>query len=186
MDSYIGTIIMFAGNYAPQGWLLCDGSLLAISQYQALFSILSTTYGGDGVANFALPDLRSRVPVGTGMGPGLSLQALGEKGGAEAVTLTLPNLAPHAHMTPKHTHGFSPPASTGRASATSPAGATLAAGTSSLYASTADTAMLGGTTEANGAGMTDAVGGGLPFGIMQPYLSINFIICVNGLYPPRP
>ena len=88
-DPFIGEVIMFAGNFAPRGWAFCDGQLLAISQHQALFSILGTTYGGDGRTTFGLPDLRGRVPLHVGNGPGLSSYRLGQKGGTESVGLTI-------------------------------------------------------------------------------------------------
>ena len=91
-EPFIGSIVMFAGNFAPQGWALCNGQLLPIQQNAALFSILGTTYGGDGKTTFALPDLRGRVPVHSGQGPGLSLYNLGQSGGAENVTLTVNQL----------------------------------------------------------------------------------------------
>ena len=97
MDGYIGTIIMFAGYFAPQGWMLCQGQILPIAENTALFSLLGTTYGGDGETNFALPDLRSRVPVGTGQGAGLSKVSVGQMAGTEAVALTESNLPAHSH-----------------------------------------------------------------------------------------
>src|SRR5262245_26202423 len=96
-DPFIAEIKMFGGNFAPLGWATCDGQLLPISQYTALFSLLGTTYGGDGVTNFALPDLRGRVPMHPGQGPGLSPRTLGEKAGTETVTLTTAQLPAHNH-----------------------------------------------------------------------------------------
>lgn len=100
-EPYIGEISWFAGNFAPRGWALCDGQLLPIQQHQALFSILGTTYGGDGRTTFALPDMRGRSPIHAGTGPGLSTRHLGERGGLETTTLTVVNL-------PSHTHTISP------------------------------------------------------------------------------
>jgi len=97
LDPFLGEIIMFAGNFAPRGWALCDGQLLSISQNSALFSILGTTYGGDGRTTFALPDLRGRAPIHVGTGPGLSARRLGAKGGAESVTQTISQMPRHAH-----------------------------------------------------------------------------------------
>src|SRR5262245_42833413 len=97
MDSFIGSIILFAGNFAPRGWAFCQGQILSIAQNTALFSILGTTYGGNGQTTFALPDLRGRVPIGTGQGPGLSNIDLGEQSGSENVTLLASNMPPHTH-----------------------------------------------------------------------------------------
>src|SRR5271166_127685 len=96
-EPFLGQIILFAGNFAPRGWAFCDGSLLSISQYTALFSILGTTYGGNGTTNFALPDLRGRAAVGFGQAPGLSNYILGEQTGSETVALTGPQMPVHTH-----------------------------------------------------------------------------------------
>ncbi|MGC4087610.1 MAG: tail fiber protein [Polyangiaceae bacterium] len=114
MEPFIGMIIVFAGNFAPRGWALCNGQLLPIAQNTALFSILGTTYGGDGRTTFALPDLRGRVPVHPGQGPGLSNYSLGQVSGTETVTLTTQNL-------PAHTHTFAPSCATTIPNAESPA-----------------------------------------------------------------
>src|SRR5512136_2572601 len=94
---YVGEIRMFAGNFAPQGWMFCEGQLLPISQYDALFNLIGTTYGGDGINTFALPDLRGRVIVGPGQGSGLSNYVLGQQGGVETVTLTTNQIPQHSH-----------------------------------------------------------------------------------------
>ena len=106
MEPFIGMIVQFGGNFAPRGWALCDGQLMSIAQNSALFSILGTTYGGDGRTTFALPDLRSRVPIHPGQGPGLSRYVLGQAGGVESVTLTVNNM-------PSHNHSFSGSSSVG-------------------------------------------------------------------------
>ena len=98
MEPFIGQLMLFGGNFAPRGWAMCDGQLLPIAQYSALFSILGTTYGGDGRTTFALPDLRGRVPMGFGHGPGLSAHGLGSKGGEENVTLTTSQIPSHSHQ----------------------------------------------------------------------------------------
>jgi len=102
MEPLIGQIMMFAGNFAPRGWAFCEGQLLAINQYQALFSILGTTYGGDGRTTFGLPDLRGRVPMHPGNGPGLSSKRLGQKGGSETNTLNVSQLPSHNHLSLIH------------------------------------------------------------------------------------
>jgi microcystin-dependent protein len=185
MESFIGTIMMFAGNFAPLGWALCDGTLLSIAQNAALFSILGTTFGGNGQTNFALPDLRGRVPIHQGQGPGLSSYALGEAGGTENVTLTTTQIPPHAHTTPSHTHSFAAPASTGRPTGTSPASAVPAAATANFYASAANAAMLAGTTANDGAGNSGVAGSGVSHTNLQPFLGVNFIICLQGIFPSR-
>ena len=98
MEGFLGQVILFGGSFAPRNWEFCDGQLLAISQWQALYSILGTTYGGDGRTNFALPDLRSRIPIGQGSGPGLTTRQLGSKGGSETVTLTTADMPSHNHQ----------------------------------------------------------------------------------------
>jgi microcystin-dependent protein len=181
-EPFIGQIMMFAGNFAPQGWALCDGSLLSISQNTALFSILGTTYGGNGQTNFALPDLRGRVPVHQGSGPGLSSYSLGQSGGSENVTLT-------GNQLPSHTHGATATvtinANGNRADQTAPGGSVPAGGNAPQYASRPD-----GSTTMN-AGMASASvnvqpsGGSQPFSVIQPYLCVNFVIALQGIFPSR-
>jgi microcystin-dependent protein len=158
MEPFIGQIMLFAGNFAPRGWALCNGQLLAIAQYSALFSILGTTYGGNGQTTFALPDLRGRAPIHFGQGPGLSNYDLGQHGGAESVTLTPANLPPH-------THGlqFAPDASG------DPANGIAAAATS----------------EKLHAGATQVAGAGQPFDNRAPYTVMNYCIALEGIYPSR-
>lgn len=158
MDPLLGTIILFAGNFAPRGWALCDGQLLPISQNQALFSILGTTYGGDGKTTFALPDLRGRAPIHAGHGPGLSDYRLGARGGVESVTLTQQNLPPHAHGL-----NFGPDASG------DPAHSIAAAA----------------TQEKNSLGSTQSVGAAHPVENRQPYAVVNYIIATQGIFPSR-
>jgi microcystin-dependent protein len=168
---YIGEIRMFGGNFAPRGWALCNGQLLAISANAALFSILGTTYGGNGVSNFGLPNMQSRVPIHAGTGGGLSSYVLGEQTGAENVTLTSGNL-------PQHNHGLN--CGTGGGNQASPAGnypALESTGTSLNYSSTA-----GGTM--NGA-MVGFTGSNLPHTNIQPVLCVNFIIALVGIFPSR-
>lgn len=175
MDPFIGQIVMFAGNFAPRGWALCDGQLLPISQYSALFSILGTTYGGDGRSTFALPDLRGRVAIHPGNGPGLSAYKLGQKGGAETQTLTTAQLPSHSHTI----HANSGPGT----SATASNGSTIAGhGTTAPpagnFTSQAPNVALSPQSASN-------TGGGQPVDIRQPYLTVNFIIALQGVYPSR-
>lgn len=172
MDSFIGSIILFAGNFAPRGWAFCDGQLLSIAQNSALFSILGTTYGGDGRNTFALPDLRGRVPVQQGQGPGLPNVSLGEHAGSPTVTLTTGQMPAHNHSV----------AASQNATTTNPSGgvpANDARGTPlSIYAAQSD------GTQMNPQ-MIGVAGGNQPVSIQQPYLGLNFIICLQGIYPSR-
>jgi microcystin-dependent protein len=169
-DPYIGEIRMFAGNFAPRGWALCSGQLLSISQYTALFSILGTTYGGDGRVTFALPDLRGRAPVHAGQGPGLSNRNLGQSGGEESHVLTTNEIPSHTHQL----RGDSSVASTDMPANSSPA---RNAGGIPSYGNTADINMSPGAIQSTGAGQGH--------NNMQPYLTVNFIIALEGIFPPR-
>ena len=174
MDPIIGQICLFAGNFAPKGWAICDGSLLSIAQNSALFAILGTQYGGNGQTTFALPDLRGRVAMGVGGGPGLSYRNQGEQGGTENVTLT-------ANQMPAHTHAMV--ASGNASNSASPNGALLASagrdGGASIYSS--DTS----NQTPMAAQSIQMAGGNLPHNNLQPYLVINYIIAVEGIFPPR-
>lgn len=171
IEVFLGQIIMFGGNYAPQGWALCNGQEISIQQNQALFAILGTTYGGDGVNTFGLPDLRSRVPVGQGQGPGLTTRIVGEKGGTENTNILVSNLPPHTH---------SLNASTLAGNTNVPTGKYLA-NTSSLDKEYIDTTNT--TMHPTAVGVT---GSGVPISIVQPYIGINYIISLNGVWPARP
>ena len=165
MDPFIGTVMMFGGNFAPRGWALCEGQLLAISSHSALFSILGTIYGGDGRTTFALPDLRGRAPIQAGSGPGLSSRNLGAKGGTETNTMTVLTM-------PSHNHGVSVPVSTGEAEE-----ATGFLANSTIYAEDA-----GGSYPGVTVGLT---GGQQPYNNMQPYIACYYIIALEGIYPSR-
>lgn len=170
-EGFIGEIRMFAGNFAPRSWALCDGQLLPIAQNQALFSILGTTYGGDGRTTFALPDLRGRVAIHPGNGPGLSNYVQGSKGGTETNTLTIAQM-------PSHSHAVNAVAEDGNQSV--PSG-NLPAGTKVLDKEYSDAA-----PNANmGAGMIGNSGGGQPVNNVQPYGTVNYIICLQGIFPSR-
>lgn len=168
MDPFIGQIIMFAGNFAPRGWAFCEGQLLAINANQALFSILGTTYGGDGRTSFALPDLRGRMPTQQGNGPGLPTYKLGQKGGNPETTLMASNLPP-AHVTL--------PASDDDATTAEPGGGVPAINSSDLklYSASGTSSMKTGTIQ----------GANLPFSNMPPYLGMNYIIALVGTFPSR-
>ncbi|OAN77436.1 hypothetical protein A8B78_14090 [Jannaschia sp. EhC01] len=178
VDPYLGDISMFAGNFAPRGWAFCDGQLLPISQYSALFSILGTMYGGDGRTTFALPDLRGRVPMGHGAGPGLTPRnTFGQKGGNEFTTLTTANMPNHTHAATLH--------------------AEAAVGTSGnptnqmLGIITGDTKIYAPLDPANNVVMSSesitvsAEGGNQSFSNEQPFLVLAFIIALQGVFPSR-
>ncbi|WP_205603591.1 phage tail protein [Cyclobacterium sp. SYSU L10401] len=179
MEELMGTIKMFAGNFAPRGYAFCNGQLLAISQNQALFSILGTTYGGDGRTNFALPDLRGRVPIGPAQGPGLSNRQLGEKGGKESTTLTVANMPPH-------NHSFS--ANSGGGNSNTPQNNFPALSQVQLDRSSPMVPVNAYDNSANTQMNAQAIGTagqGQAFDQMPPYSGINFIICIEGIYPSR-
>jgi microcystin-dependent protein len=172
-EPFIGEIKMFAGNFAPRGYAMCNGQLLAISQNTALFSILGTTYGGNGQTTFALPDLRGRVPMHEGQGPGLTNRDLGESAGAETQTLTVSELAPHNHPAVPNNRTANVQNPVDGVPSRAPDG-------SSFYRSSPDPA--GGPMD---AGFIGSTGGGQPHGNMQPYLGVNFIIALEGIFPSR-
>ncbi len=169
-DPFIGEIRMFAFSFAPQGWALCNGQLLPIAQNQALFSLLGTTYGGNGTTTFAVPDLRSRVPVHQGQGPGLSPYAEGQAGGTETVTLA-------AAQMPQHTHPVT--ASSSAAASDNPAGRMLARSAGHIYHPEP------GQHAVMNANMLGGAGGSQPHGNIQPYLTVTFCIAVTGIFPAQ-
>lgn len=198
MDEFMGIIKLFAGNFAPQGWAFCNGQLLSISQNTALFAILGTTYGGDGRSTFALPDLRNRVGVGGGQGasPGLQAINLGQAAGEAAHTLITAEIPNHTHaatFTGNATLGVS----SGNATLTNPtAGATISTpgtlsgrtftATYGFNTSTPDTALNNASINTSTLNVANAgTGGSQPHNNMQPYLGLSYIICIQGIFPPR-
>ena len=185
---YIGEIIIFAGNFAPRGSALCQGQILSIAQNTALFSILGTTYGGNGQTTFALPDLRGRGPVGQGQGPGLSSYSLGQVAGSETTTLTVNQMPAHTHTA---TATSTLNASTTKATLQTPvAGAvfgksvdTTGTAVPVIYcpAGTPATVALAGA----GTVTNSITGGSQPFSILDPYLCLNFTIYLQGIFPSR-
>lgn len=178
MEGTIGEIRIFAGNFAPLYWSFCNGSPLSISEYTALYALIGTTYGGDGVQTFNVPDLRSRIPVGTGQGPGLPQMILGHVGGAETAVMSSNQMPAHTHM---GTGTVSIPAYSQADSTGSPTNAELAGLTGAYSTETADTNLKTETSTVNLA----TAGQGMPFSIIQPYTSVNYIICVEGIFPTR-
>lgn len=167
MNPFVGQLMCVGFNFAPKGWALCQGQLLSIAQYSALFSLLGTMYGGDGRTTFALPDLRGRIPLGPGQGPGLMPYQQGELGGAEAVTVIGPSL-------PSHGHGVN--GAEGEATELNPASATFASGGS--FNASADKPMSSAMIAPSG-------GGSQPHDNHQPYAVVNWIISLNGIFPQR-
>ncbi|CAM4308978.1 Microcystin-dependent protein [Pedobacter westerhofensis] len=176
MDNYVGEIRMFAGNYAPAGWSLCDGSTLSIAEYEVLFTLLGTTFGGDGQTNFMVPDLRGRVPVHSGNGPGgLPNIIPGAKSGVESISLSQANMPPHNHQV----NGV-----TATGTAASPAGLYPAtASTASRNAYIAPATVPAPTLVQMNTNSIVPAGNGLPVSIMQPYMAVTYIIALYGIYP---
>jgi microcystin-dependent protein len=170
-DPFVAEIRIFPFNFAPRGWAWCDGQLLPLSQNTALFSLLGTTYGGDGKSNFALPDLQGRAPMHPGQGAGLSLHDLGETGGSETVSLLESEIPSHSHSTS---------ASTADGTDQSPVGEKFATGVGPIV----QYAAPGALTQLSPNSLTPA-GGDQPHNNMQPYLTLNFCIALQGVYPPR-
>lgn len=184
MEAFIGTILPWPMNWAPQGWALCNGQLLSIQQYTAVFALLGTNFGGNGQTTFGLPDLRGRVPVGMGQGAGLSNVNLGQMGGVENVTL-------NATQIPAHTHAATVTINAGKDTnltnvATGKALSSDAKGGDvppMMYTDTANATAL--RADAATAAVA-AAGGGQPHSNMQPYLGMNYIIAIQGIFPSRP
>lgn len=164
---FIGNIILFAGNFAPSGWMFCEGQLLPISENDALFNLIGTTYGGDGQETFALPDLRGRLPLHMGIGGGITYQ-IGEQGGVEQVTLTTQQIPSHSHV---------PVASRDGVASTNPAGNMLSAGAVTMYTNSLNSPV------AMAPSALAPAGGSQPHNNLQPYVCINYIISLFGVYP---
>ncbi len=190
-EPFLAEIVMFGGNFAPRGWALCDGQLLPISSNTALFSLLGTTYGGDGRTTFALPDLRGRIAMHPGTGAGLSQVRLGEKGGAEARTLTTNQMPAHTHLatTSVDSVQMTLNGTNGAGDDASPGGRTLARkNRTNIYSSSApDVAMHSGSITGTATASTalSNSGAGQSFSIRNPYLGVNHIIALQGIFPSR-
>ena len=205
MEDYIGIIKLFAGNFAPRSWAYCDGQLLSISQNTALFSILGTTYGGDGRTTFGLPDLRGRVPMGIRTGNGLTPRTLGQQVGQQSTALITNNLPAHNHaatvsdITATAEATVTIPASSDAGSTSEPGGSAVLAvaenATNSQAVNIYNTEVADSNLKpftapvaitATGGNVTVGLtGNSVPFNNMQPTLGLNYIICMQGLFPPR-
>lgn len=175
---YVGEIRMFAGSFAPVGWELCQGQLLSISENEVLFILIGTTYGGDGQSTFALPDLRGRIPLHQGSGPGLSNRVIGQVAGLESVTLTI-------GQTPSHSHVITatPQAVSSVGNSLTPTGNYWSkSGGESGYGDTANVQMAAGLLSTPTLGVA---GGSQPHNNMPPYLAVNFIISLFGIFPTQ-
>ena len=170
MEPFLGQITAFGFNFAPRGWAECNGQLLPIAQYQALFSLLGTFYGGDGRTTFGLPELRGRAALHMGQGPGLSNRPLGQKAGTETNTLT-------AGQLPSHTHTFAPPSSSGSGNTDVATSQYPAQAEEDNYHNTSDATM--------GSGTTGSTGNSQIVNNMQPYQVVNFCIATTGVFPSR-
>lgn len=168
---FVGQIIAVGFNYAPLGWALCNGQSLPISEYQVLYALIGTTYGGDGQTTFNVPDLRGRAAVGVGQAPGLSPYALGQVSGTESVTLTANQIAPHTH--------------TLRAAATQTGSTPTAVEVLGTPSTEPIYGTAGPATSLHPASVGMATGGNLPHDNLQPYQTINYIIALEGIYPPQ-
>jgi microcystin-dependent protein len=174
-DTFVAEVRIFPFNFPPRGWAFCDGQLMPISQNTALFSLLGTTYGGDGKSTFALPDLQGRAALQPGQGPGLSFRDLGEQSGTETVTLLVTEM-------PAHTHVVNAKASGGTASPTG-----FVWGTSNAQKLAANFYAPAAAAPVNmNAGALSAAGSGFPHNNMMPYLTLNFCIAMQGVFPQRP
>jgi microcystin-dependent protein len=177
-DPYLGEIRIFAGNFAPQGWQFCNGQLLPINQYAALFSLLGTTYGGNGVSTFALPNLQGRCVLGMGVSTtGVSYQE-GQSAGTENVTILTSNM-------PVHAHAYAQAVNNADADQTDPSGAIPAVSNASGRGTETSTYTKNPATGTMLAQQTAAAGGSVPMSTMQPYLVINYIIAMSGIFPSR-
>lgn len=181
-EPFIGEIKIFGFNFAPQNYQLCSGQLLSIAQNTALFSLLGTTYGGDGQTTFGLPDLRGRMPIGQGQGPGLPDYMIGEIGGTTSTTILTSNMPAHVHTLNAVTVKIK--ASSANADETTPDGNYPANTQGTSYSSSGPTnnVFTGGTAI---SGTTDITGSNAPISILNPYLAINYSIAIYGIFPSR-
>jgi microcystin-dependent protein len=190
MEAFISTILIWPPNFAPNGWALCAGQLLSISQNTALFSLLGTTYGGDGIRTFGLPNLQSRIPIGAGQGPGLSLYNIGDTGGVESVTLAINTIPQHTHTaTQSLSVGLPAVTTSGTTNQPSPSVVSAAPTDASrnpvnIYSNATPNQKLG-QPSISGTISIGLTGNGVPHENRQPYLGVNYIIALQGIFPSR-
>jgi microcystin-dependent protein len=179
MNPDLAMIFLFGSDFAPTGYLYCSGQLLAISTNTAVFSLLGTTYGGNGTSNFALPDLRGRVAIGQGQGPVTSNYVLGQSSGVETVTLTTSQIPSHSHLVNVNSGlGGAAPGTTTYLAGGLSTGSGPNASVLNIYTASAPNATIN-------TGTVATTGGGQPFSILQPYLALSYIIAMNGVFPTR-
>ena len=181
MEGYIAEIRLFAGNFAPRGWAFCNGQILSIAQNTALFALLGTTYGGNGQTTFALPDLRGRVAVGPGQGPGLPAVNLGQMSGEPNHTLIITEMPAHNHVAQVTVRAYDEGFGGGGSSSVPTNNVWSSVASGSPYNNTSNTAMNPGAVQT----VIGIAGGSQPHNNMQPYLGVNYIICMEGIYPSR-
>jgi microcystin-dependent protein len=182
MDGTIGEIRMFGGNFAPRSWAYCNGQSLPISEYSALYSLIGTTYGGDGEQSFNLPNFNNRTALGAGQGPGLSNFILGQIGGSASITLTANNIAAHSHPLTGTVQGVLVSGEDGHN--VSPVGNYPAVSGDTIYGTTSDGTTMAGaqiSLVANPTGTNSPQ----PLDNMKPYIAMNYIICLEGIFPSR-
>ena len=190
MEAFLSTILIWPPNFAPNGWALCAGQLMSISQNAALFSLLGTTYGGDGISTFGLPNLQGRVPVGAGQGLGLSPYIIGDTGGVESVTLAINTIPQHSHSATQNLSVSLPAVTTtGTTNQPSPSVAPAAPTDAArnpvnIYSNATPTQNLG-QPSISGTISIGSTGSGLPHENRQPYLALNYIIALQGIFPSR-
>ncbi|MEN3157873.1 tail fiber protein [Alkalimonas sp. NCh-2] len=196
IEAYLGEIRMFAGNYAPEGWAFCAGQELAISSNTALFSILGTSYGGNGTTTFKLPNLQGRVPISAGQSPGFSHFQVGQSGGQEQQSLTPAQMPPHSHAIDLHATAavtIAQQASSEAANASTPGETVVPAkimsgfNATNAYSNTPNTTLkpMSGNATVELKGSSGNAGAGAPVSLMQPYTAVSFIIALQGIYPSR-
>lgn len=182
MEGYISEVRMFAGNFAPANWAFCNGSLQSIAQNTALFALIGTVYGGNGQTTFALPDLRSRVAIHNGTGPGLSPYQLGQTGGTENITLTSLNVGGHAHAV---TGNAGIAVASGDGQIASPINNFPANNGEPIYSTVTDNSVMAAASLSGVTVAPQTPSGSAPINTVQPYLGMNFIICLFGIFPSR-
>lgn len=178
IDAFISSIILFGANFAPRGWALCQGQILSIAQNTALFSLLGVNYGGNGQTTFGLPDLQGRTPIGAGAGAGRTPRTLGEIGGMETHTLTTAEM-------PNHAHTVTIPAITSNGTTPTPAANTFLAATVTDRGAPIYSYTTGVPNVASNGGATSNVGNNQSHNNMQPFQVLNYIICMEGIFPSR-
>src|ERR1700722_1214376 len=186
---FIGTIAIFAFNFPPNGWALCNGQLMSIAQNNALFALIGTTYGGNGTTTFGLPNLQGRVPMHMGTGIGLTTKVIGEFSGAENVTLGIAQLPTHTHVITLSNLAGTAHAKGAPGNSQTPVGnvpAIEAAGVTATYSNAApDATMAAGSISVTGTATAALTGNGFPVQILPPYLALNYCIALVGLFPTR-